>query len=213
MSAFTRFAARTPEEAARRQFGLWAGLALVVLLPLWWVWGADIAAGLLRPLTGGVLFLTGLTGTINPTAEGDWSVGTRLTQAGQPLAYTVTDDTLRRLLLGFPMALAFFLAPPRPARPWVVTGISIVVLSLVFTLSVAAVVWGQLAPMLSPDLASATIVISTRPDQPPLPALAAQIAIVGRYVALSIAPLLTALLLWAVLNPAGPKTLVAEITD
>ena len=136
-----------------------------------------------------------------------------MTQGGQPLAYTVTDDTLRRLLLGFPLALAFFLAPPRPARPWVVAGISILVLSLVFTLSVAAVVWGQLAPMLSPDLASSTMVISTRPDQPPLHPMAAQVAIVGRYIAPSIAPLLTALLLWAVLNPAGPKTLVAEITE
>ena len=52
-----------------------------------------------------------------------------------------------------------------------------------------------------------------RPDQPPLHPFLAQVAIVGSYVAYSIAPLLTALLLWAALNPAGLKTLVADIRD
>ena len=75
------------------------------------------------------------------------------------------------------------------------------------------VVWGSLAPMLNPDLAGAAVTITTRPDQPPLHPIAAQIVIVGRYVALSIAPLLTALILWATLNPAGMRTLVAEIRD
>lgn len=213
MSLLSRLAARTPEEAARRRFGIWAGLSLVVLLPLWWLWGADIVAGLLRPLVGLILGLFGLTGRITVIDGGDWSIGTRLTQAGQAIDYPVAKENLRRLMLGFPLAAAFLIAPPRPLRPWRAAGISIVVLSLVFGVCVAMTVWGQLAPMLSPDLAGSGMAITTRPDQPPLHPFAAQVVIIGRYVAQSIAPLLTALLLWATLNPAALRTLAAEIKE
>ena len=213
MSLMSRFAARTPEEAARRRFGLWAGASLIILLPLWWMWGADLVAGLLRPLVGLVLGLFGLTGRITVVDGGDWSIGTRLTQAGQALNFPVSKENLRRLMLGFPLVVAFLIAPPRPLRPWRAAGISIVVLSLVFAVCVAMTVWGGLAPMLSPDLAGAGMTITNRPDQPPLNPIAAQVVIVGRYVAQSIAPLLTALLLWATLNPAALRTLAAEIKD
>ncbi len=213
MSLLSRLAARTPEEAARRRFGIWAGLALVILLPLWWMWGADIVAGLLRPFVGLVLGLFGMTGRITPMDGGDWSIGTRLTQAGQAIDYPMAKENLRRLMLGFPLVAAFLIAPPRPSRPWRAAGISIVVLSLVFAVCVAMTVWGELAPMLSPDLAGAGLTLTIRPDQPPLHPFVAQVVIVGRYVAQSIAPLLTALLLWATLNPAGMRTLVAEITN
>ena len=211
MSPLSRFAARTPEEAARRRFGLWAGLFLVVALPLWWLWGADIVAGLLRPLVGLVLGLSGLTGRIVVT-DGEWVVGTPLTQAGQAIDYTLAKENLRRLLLGFPLAAAFLIAPPRASRPWRTAGVSIVMLSLVFAVCVAMTVWGSLAPMLNPDLAGAGMTVTLRPDQPPLHPFAAQIVIIGRYIAQSIAPLLTALLLWATLNPAALRTLAAEIT-
>ena len=213
MSLMSRFAARTPEEAARRRFGLWAAVSLIVLLPLWWIWGADLVAGLLRPLVGVVFGLLGLTGRIAVVEGGDWSIGTRLTQAGQAVDYPMAKETLRRLLLGFPLLAAFMIAPPRPTRPWRAAAISIAVLSLVFAVSVALTVWGELAPMLDPALAGAGMTVSTSFDQPPLHPFMAQVAIVGRYVAQSIAPLLTALLLWATLNPAALKTLVAEITD
>ena len=213
MSQLSRFAARTPEEAARRRFGVWAGIALVVLLPLWWIWGADVVAGLLRPVVGLVLRLFGLTGRIDVLEGGDWSIGTHLTQGGEPINYGMSKEGLRRLLLGFPLTLAFLSAPPRPVRPWRAAAISIPVLCLVFAVCVVVTVWGALAPMLSPDLAGAGMSIATRPDQPPLHPFAAQVVIIGRYVAQSIAPLLTALILWAALNPAGMKTLVAEIKD
>lgn len=213
MSLSSRFAARTPEEADRRRFGLWAGLGLIVLLPLWWIWGADLVAGLLRPLAGLVFSLMGLTGKIAVVEGGDWSIGTRLTQAGQAVDYPMTKETLRRLLLGFPLVAAFMIAPPRPLRPWRAAAISVVVLSLVFAVSVALTVWGELAPMLQPSLAGAGMTVSMTLDQPPLHPFLAQVAIVGRYVAQSIAPLLTALLLWATLNPAALKTLVAEIRE
>lgn len=213
MSRLSRFAARTPDEAARRRFGVWAGLSLVVLLPLWWMWGADIVAGLLRPLVGLVLGLFGLTGRIEVVDGGDWLIGTRLTEAGQALAYPVMKENLRRLLLSFPLAAAFLIAPPRAPRPWRAAGVSVVVLSLVFAVCVAMTVWGGLAPMLSPDLAGSGMAIAARPDQPPLNPLAAQIVIIGRYVAQSIAPLLAALLLWATLNPAALRTLATEIRD
>lgn len=208
----SRLAARTPEEAARRRFGVWAGLSLVVLLPLWWFWGADIVASLLRPLAGLILGLFGLTGRIG-VADGGWSIGTPLTEAGQAIDYPMSHETLRRLLLGFPLVAAFLIAPPRPLRPWRAAGISFVVLSLVFAVSIAMVVWGSLAPMLKPDLAAAAMALPFHPDQPPLHPLAAQVVIIGRYVALSIAPLLTAVLLWATLNPPALQTLAAEIKD
>ena len=67
--------------------------------------------------------------------------------------------------------------------------------------------------MLQPDLAGAAMTVSTHPDQPPLPGFVSQIVIVGRAIALSVATLITALILWATLNPDGLKTLVAEIKD
>ena len=212
MSALSRLAARTPEEAARRRFGLWAGVFLVIALPLWWMWGADVVAALLRPLVGLVLGLFGLTGKIG-VVNGEWIIGTHLTEGHQPLDYPMSKENLRRLLLGFPLAAAFLIAPPRAVRPWRTAGISIVVLSLVFAVCVAMSVWGSLAPMLNPDLAGAGMTITARPDQPPLHPFMAQVVIIGRYVAQSIAPLLTALLLWATLNPAALRTLVAEIAD
>ncbi|WP_426039368.1 exosortase H-associated membrane protein [Brevundimonas sp. DC300-4] len=213
MSLTSRLAARTPEEAARRRFGLWAAASLVIFLPLWWMWGADGVAALLRPLVGAILGLFGLTGRIAVVEGGDWAIGTRLTQRGQAVDQLMEKENLRRLLLGFPLLAAFLIAPPRAPRPWRAVAISFVVLSVVFAISIAMTVWGGLAPMLNPDLAGAGMVITDRFDQAPLHPVAAQIVIVGRYVAQSIAPLLTALLLWAWLNPAGLQTLVAEIKD
>lgn len=210
---FDRLRSRTPEEAARRRFGLWTFAVLVVLLPVWWVWGADLLAAALRPLIALVLIPFGFTGQIEALADGAWSVGTRLTQNGQALNYTVSADTLRRMLLSVPMVVAFMVAPPRPTRIWRAAGVCMIVIPVVFALSLVAVLWGQLAPMLNPDLASATMVITDRPDQGALNPVAAQIALVGRYVALSIAPLLTAILLWATLNPAALRALVGEIKE
>lgn len=210
---FDRVRAGTPEEAARRRFGLWTFAALVVLLPVWWVWGADLMAAALRPVVAVILIPFGFTGQIERLADGGWSVGTHLTQGGAALNYTISPDTLRRLLLSVPMTLAFMIAPPRPLRLLRAAGICLVVISLVFALCLAAVLWGQIAPMLNPDLASATMVISNRPDQAALHPFAAQVALIGRYVALSIAPLLTAILLWATLNPAGLRALIGEIKE
>ncbi len=212
MSLAQRFAAATPEEAARRRFGLWAALALIVLLPLWWIWGADLAAAALRPLVGVVIQPFGLSGRIDVPTEGGWAIWTHLTQGGEPIVFPLPQETLKRLLLGFPLAAAFFIAPPRPTRPWRVLAISLVVLSLTFAAFVILVVWGELAPTLNPELASPSMTLVAHPDQPPLHPILAQIAIVGRYVSLSIASLLTALLLWGTLNPNGLQTLAAEMT-
>ncbi|WP_298158081.1 exosortase H-associated membrane protein [Brevundimonas sp.] len=215
MSLFARFQASTPEEAARRRFAIWACAGLILFLPSWWLWGADLAAQILRPLAGLVMSLLGLTGRIDVSPQGDWSIGTRLTQAGQPFVYEMSATTLRRLLLGFPLVAAFMIAPPRTERPWRAAGVSIAVLSLMFALGVVAVVWGDVGPGLQPDAAAATAAqaVVGRFDQSAIPGVLVQIAVVGRYLALSIAPLLAAAMLWAMLNPAGFRTLVAEITE
>jgi len=205
-----RFRPASVEEAARRSFGLWALVALVFLLPLWWVWGADLMATILRPFAGVVMRLFGLTGEIRIVDGGDWSVGTYLTAAGQPVVFTVPEEVLRRLLLGGPLVAAFLIAPPRAPRPLRAFLICTVVLAVTFTLALSGYIWGQLAPQLNPDLAGIGMETGLRLDQPALHPFLAQVAIVTRYVGLSVAPLVTAVILWAALNPEGYKTLVAE---
>ena len=45
----------------------------------------------------------------------------------------------------------------------------------------------------------------------PLHPLLAQIAIVGRYIGMSVAPLIVSIILWAVLNPNGREALLGQI--
>jgi len=213
MSRMSRPAARTPEDAARRRFALWAGLSLIVLLPLWWIWGADLVIAALRPVAGVVFRLFGLTGAIETMAGGGWAVGTHLTESGRPITLPLSQEALRRMMLGFPLLAAFMIAPPRVESVWRMAAIAVPVLCLVFILFLVLAVWGDLAPMLSPDLASESLGVSVRADQPPLPALLAQVAIIGRYVAYSIAPLLTALILWATLNPRALRALAGEMGE
>jgi hypothetical protein len=81
---FETLGAKTPEEAARRRFGLWSLGMFVLLLPPWWLWGADLAAAALRPLAGLVFGLFGLTGEVSAAPGGGWVVGTGLTSGGVP---------------------------------------------------------------------------------------------------------------------------------
>lgn len=65
--------ARTPEEAARRRFGLWSLVMFLLLLPPWWLWGADLATAALRPLAGLVFPIFGLSGEIITRSDGGWA--------------------------------------------------------------------------------------------------------------------------------------------
>ena len=210
-TVFDRLRSASPEEAARRRFGLWALAALIVFLPVWWVWGADLAAAALRPFAGLVSRLFGLSGEITVLPGGGWSVGTRLTSAGQPVATPVPQEVLRRLLLGVPLVAAFLIAPPRPARPLKAALICCIVMALLFALSLTGIVWGQLARQLSPELATSGVEMAAALDQPALHPLLARIAILARYMGLSVAPLLIAIILWATLNRAGFRALAAKI--
>lgn len=207
---FQTLGARTPEEAARRRFGLWSLGMFILLLPTWWLWGADLTAAGLRPLAGLVFRLFGLTGEVGVTADGGWSVGTHLTSGGVSMTYEVTQSAIRRLLLGFPLALAFLTAPPRTPRPIKAAVATVVVLTLLFALSLTALIWGDLAAQLNPALAPPSAGARAPLDQPPLPGLVAQIAIIGRYIGMSVAPLIAAVLLWAALNPAGRSVIMAD---
>ncbi len=208
---FDRLRPGSPEEAARRRFGLWALVALIILLPLWWIWGADLAAAALRPLASLVMRLFGLSGEIQVMPDGGWAVGTGLTRAGQPMVFPVPQEVLRRLLLGVPLVAAFLIAPPRPARPLRVVLICGIVLALLFTLSLTGVVWGELARQMNPEPAGVGPAVTAAFDQPALHPLLERIAVLARYLALSVAPLLIAVILWASLNRAGFRTLVAEV--
>lgn len=207
---FDTLGARTPEEAARRRFGLWSLGLFVLVLPLWWLWGADLFATALRPLAGLVFRLFGLSGEIAVLADGGWSVGTHLTSGGVPVSYDVPHTSLRRLLLGFPLALAFLTAPPRTPNPLKAAGVTVVVLTLLFILSLVSLIWGDLAAQLNPALAPPSADARQALDQPALHPIVAQIAIIGRYIGMSVAPLVAAVVLWAALNPAGRSVIMAD---
>ena len=49
--------------------------------------------------------------------------------------------------------------------------------------------------------------------RPPLHPIASQIALMTRYMGLSIAPLISAAVLWAILNPAAFRALAGEIRE
>lgn len=211
-----RLAARTPEEADRRRFGSWVLAALILLLPPWWLWGADLAAWALRPLAGLTLRLFGMPGEIGLDAAGGWRVATGLSLAdgsGTMLRYPVSTEVLRRLLLGVPLFAAFMIAPPRSDRPWRAALIGVAVLAVLFVLSLTAFLWGQIAPILNPDLAPEGAAATVRLAAPPLHPVAAQIALIGRYLAMSVAPLIVAVVLWAVLNPRGREALLGGLGE
>lgn len=207
---FETLGARTPEEAARRRFGLWSLGMFVLLLPPWWLWGADLAAAALRPLAGLAFRMFGLSGEIGVTADGGWIIGTRLTSGGVPVNYDLAETSIRRLLLGFPLALAFLTAPPRTTRPLKAAVVTILVLTLLFILSLASLIWGDLAAQLNPALAPPSAGARQALDQPPLHPILAQIAIIGRYIGMSVAPLIAAVVLWAALNPVGRSVIMAD---
>jgi hypothetical protein len=208
MSLFRSLAARTPEEVDRRRFGVWVGLALIVILPVWWFGGADIVIRGLMPVAAVVLGVFGLEGGITAGADGAWIVSTALPLAdgSGTLDYTVAREVLRRLMLGVPLFVAFMIAPPRAERPVRGFLIGAGVLVLLFLLSLTAFLWGELNPALAPGGVSA-IQLAGEPLHPML----AQIAIVGRYIGMSVAPLVASIILWAVLNPRGREALLGQI--
>lgn len=204
--------AGSPEAVARRRFGLWSLIVFILLLPPWWLWGADMLLSVLRPLVAWASPVVGLTGEITVNGDGAWIIGTPLTQAGQPMTYSVPHTALRRLLLGFPLAIAFLTAPPRTRQPIRAAVVSVIVLTLIFFASVAALIWGDLAAQLNPELATVRHDSMVSLDQPPLHPVLSQIAIVGRYIGMSIAPLIAAILLWAGLNPQGRALVMDDTT-
>ena len=203
--------AKTPEEEARRRFGVWALCALIVLLPLWWWIGADMAAAVLRPIAAVFLRIFGLNGEISALPDGGWGIGTNIVQGGGHYIYGLPHEVVKRLLLGVPLFAAFMIAPPRTDRPVRAALIGVGVIVVLFLLSVAAVVWGEIAPMLNPALA--TQPGGGRLIGEPLNPLGAQFAIVGRYLALSVAPLILAVVTWAAVNPAGRETLLGALSE
>lgn len=191
-----------------RRFALWSAGVLVVVLPIWWLVGADIVLTALRPLTNIVFKMTGLSGGVSASPEG-WSVMTGLPLAdGQgDLVYPVMRDTLRRQLLGFPLLFAFLCAPPRTARTLRAVMVGAVALTAVFLFCVTTFVWGELAQMLNPALAPAGKPPAAALAAPPLHPAIAQTVLLGRYAGMSVLPFLTAVLVWAGVNAQGVQRL------
>ncbi len=202
----------TPEEEQRRRFGLWALVALIILLPLWWIWGADLMAAALRLLAGMMFRLFGLPGGVQPQTDGGWLIATGLTRkSGDDLALVLKAEELRRFLLSFPFFLALMIAPPRAERLWKSILIGSAILIVLFLVSVPLYVWGTLAPMLNPALSPDPSAVSELVDGPLNP-LVAQVALIGRYIGITIAPFFAAVVLWAVLNPRGRTALMGDIS-
>lgn len=184
--------------AEHRRFALWAAVVLVVILPLWWLWGADLVAAALRPAAGALLKLTGLPGEVRAGPTG-WAIPTGLALADGSGAFVqdAPREVLRRLLLGFPLLAAFLIAPPRTRHPFRAALVGALVLSGLFLVSLTAFVWGELAPILNPALAPAGEARAVVLAAPPLHPALAQAALLGRYAGLSVLPLLGAVLVWA----------------
>lgn len=207
-----RFKASRPEEAARRRFGLWALTALIVLLPLWWIWGADLVAAVLRVPMEMMFRLFGLSGQTRALNDGGWMVATGLTrQTGQPFWLMLKAEELRRFLLSFPFFFALMIAPPRASQSWKAVLIGSAALVALFLVSAPLYVWGTLAPLLNPQLAPEPGAVAMLADGPLSP-LFAQVALIGRYIGITIAPFFAAVILWASLNPRGRTALMGEIT-
>lgn len=209
-----RLKASTSEESERRRFGLWALIALIVLLPLWWIWGAGVVAAILRPLAAVVAGLFGLPGQISGTGDGGWAVATGLPRADGAGDYMLilTGGELRRFLLSFPFFAALMIAPPRSEKMWRSVLIGVVLLAALFLGSAVIYVWGSLAPMLNPALAPDPTAASPLVVDPLHPALA-QVALIGRYISFTIAPLFAALVLWGCLNPRGRLALLGDFSS
>lgn len=75
-------------------------------------------------------------------------------------------------------------------------------------LSVTSFIWGELAPILNPALAPGGVGPAARVIAQPLQPAIAQTVLLGRYAGASIVPLLTAILVWAAVNPAGRRTVL-----
>lgn len=187
-----------------RRFALWAAGVLILILPVWWLWGADIVAGILRPLFAISLRTTGMEDVV-ATANG-WNIHTGLQQSGGgDFVYPLRQDMIRRFLLGFPLLLAFLAAPPRTSRPVRAGLIGATSLCVVFLLSLTAFIWGELAPLLNPALTSPGVAQLAVLNAPPLHPAVAQTVLLGRYAGASVLPLLTALLVWSAVNPRAVK--------
>jgi len=195
--------------AEHRRFAAWALGVLIIALPLWWIWGADLVAAALRPVVSGLLKATGLPGGAEAVEQG-WRIGTGFPMAdgSGTYVYVLTQDMLRRLLLGFPLLLGFLAAPPRTDRPVRAAIIGVIALSVVFVLSVTAFIWGELAPILNPALAPGGAGPAANVIAQPLHPAIAQTVLLGRYAGASIVPLLTAILVWAAVNPVGRRTVL-----
>lgn len=205
--------ASTPEEAQRRRFGLWTLIALLILLPLWWIWGADLLAEILRPLSTLMFRLFGLPGDARALDAGGWMVSTGLTKkTGGDLALILQAEELRRFLLSFPFFFALMIAPPRAEYSWKAILVGSAILIALFQISVPLYVWGTLAPLLNPALSPNPAAVSELIDSPLNP-LFAQVALIGRYIGITIAPFFAAVVLWAVLNPRGRTKLMGEIAS
>jgi hypothetical protein len=179
----------------RRRFALWAGGALIVLLPLWWWLGAGLVASLLRPaaaLVGGMFGLEGFT-----PVDGDWRIGTPYTTQGAPYVVAISPEQTRRFLLSFPILASLLIAPPRIRMTLRATVAPLIFLLALFAISPTLLVYGELAPLLDP---TRSITPGVSLDQPPLPDIVAQIVILGRYLVLTVLPLLAPVLAWAAVN-------------
>lgn len=195
-----------------RRFAIWSAAVLVIVLPFWWLVGADVVLWVLRPVANVVFQVFGLAGGVTASRDG-WSVMTGLPLAdGQgDLIYPIARDTLRRQLLGFPLLFAFLCAPPRTKRPIRAVMIGAVVLTAVFLFCVTTFVWGELAPMLNPALAPAGKTPAAILAASPLHPAIAQTVLLGRYAGMSVLPFLAALLTWAATNQSGVAVLFTRI--
>jgi len=192
------------------RFALFAMLALVPLLGLWWL-SVDVLTAALRPAAAWLAQQLLPITTIEARPGQGWMVRTSLKlvatagspQFGHSAAFDMANYYCRRLTLAWPALLALLLAPPRPRHLILRIVVAAAALSLLFALSVSAVAFCRVTA-----LANHTAVPACDTDVPPFlvatPAygpVAFFAARFGYYGALFFLPLVAPAVLWLALNP------------
>jgi hypothetical protein len=204
--------------APRSRFALAAAAALVPLLILWWL-GSGLIINLLRPGADWLAGQLGLARSINSLPSHDWQVDTGLERASGTdiggVVLRLDAVELRRVLLSFPLFLAFILAPPR-FKPIRSIAIGCAVLIVLFWVSACSLIFNSLAVIINHR---ASMIMDNAPPPPftvthrPLNDLSFFLSGLGMYLALQVLPLVVPVGLWAGLNPVGRRALLAPNTS
>jgi hypothetical protein len=206
------------DRQARYRFALFALLALIPLMALWWV-SVDRIVDALRPVVAWLDALLLPIRSIASDGSGGWQVQTSLEvtsgkwEAGhQEANFPIEAFFLRRYLVAWPFFCALALAPPRAPKLAQLLGIGFGVLAALFVFSASALIFVYVAVLVNhaPNPADRVQLVP-----PPFYVSAPHysdamffLAGLGFYLSSYVLPLLAPIVLWLGLNPVPRRTVL-----